>query len=131
MLRRACAGHYCYKKYHECSIYLFINLFHCATVSKISASLERSHSGKSVNSAHGKHRHMLVLSPAAPQALLRAATEGLKGKENCTRRVAVLSRQDLQVQRQIYLGLNGISLFSVILLLISFFPPQALEDASS
>lgn len=74
---------------------------------------------------------MLVLSLAAPQALLRAATEGLKGKENCTRRVAVLSRQDLQVQRQIYLGLNGISLFSVILLLISFFPPQALEDASS
>lgn len=100
-----------------------------ATVGKISASLERSYSGKSVNSAHGKHRHMLVLSPAAPQALLRAATEGLKGKKNCTRRVAFLSRQDLRVQRQIYLGLNGISLFSVFFLF--FFPPQALEDTSS
>lgn len=112
--RRVHEGHYCYKKYHECSIYLFINHSHCASVSKISASLERSHGGKSMNSAHCKHRHMLVLLPAAPQALLRAATEGLKGKENCTRRVAFLSRQDLQVQRQLYLGLYDISLFSVI-----------------
>lgn len=117
-------GHYCYKKYHECSIYLFINHSHCASVSKISASLERSHGGKSMNSAHCKHRHMLVLLPAAPQALLRAATEGLKGKENCTRRVAFLSRQDLQVQRQIYLGLYDISLFSVIFFFFSSTGPR-------